>query len=314
MNINHGRIMAVKKVEKIWMNGKLVDWDDAKIHVASHVVHYGSSWFEGIRCYETRRGSAIFRLDKHIDRLYNSAKIYRAEIPFSKEDFEKAIKETIKANKLKACYVRPIAFRGYGEVGVSPIGCPVDVSIIVWEWGKYLGPEALDKGIDVRVASWSRPAPNTLPTMAKTGANYMNSQLIKLEALADGYVEGIALDTTGHISEGSGENIFIVRDGMLFTPPLIDALLPGVTRLSVLTLAKDAGIPVTEMHVPREMLYIADEVFFTGTAAEITPIRSIDRMTIGEGKPGEITRELQKRFTSVVVEGNDPHGWLNFID
>jgi branched-chain amino acid aminotransferase len=305
--------MPVKKVEKIWMNGKLVNWDDANIHVLSHVVHYGSSWFEGIRCYETKKGSAIFRLDKHIDRLYDSAKMYRAVIPYTKKEMEAAIKETIKANKMKSCYIRPIAYRGYGDVGVSPVGCPVDVSVIVWEWGKYLGADALDKGIDVRVASWSRPAPNTFPTMAKTGANYMNSQLIKLEALADGYVEGIALDTQGHISEGSGENIFVVRDGSIVTPPLIDALLPGITRSSVLTLAKDAGFSITEAHIPREMLYIADEVFFTGTAAEITPIKTIDRLTVGEGKPGPITRELQKRFMSVVQDGNDPHGWLNFV-
>lgn len=305
--------MPVNKVEKIWMNGKLVNWDDAKIHVLSHVVHYGSSWFEGIRCYETKKGSAVFRLDKHIDRLFDSARIYRAEIPFTKKEIIAAIKETIKANKLKACYVRPVVFRGYGDVGVSPIGCPIDVSIIVWEWGKYLGSDALEKGIDVRVASWARPAPNTLPTMAKTGANYMNSQLIKLEALADGYAEGIALDTSGHISEGSGENIFVVKNGSIVTPPLIDALLPGVTRSSVMTLAKDAGITLTESHIPRELLYIADEVFFTGTAAEITPIKTIDRMTVGDGKPGPVTRELQKRFMKIVQDGKDPHGWLNFV-
>ncbi len=305
--------MPVNKVEKIWMNGKLVNWDDAKIHVLSHVVHYGSSWFEGIRCYHTKKGSAIFRLDRHVQRLFDSAKIYRAQIPYTKEQIEAAIKETIKANKLKACYIRPVVYRGYGDVGVSPVGCPIDVSIIVWEWGKYLGSDALEKGIDVRVASWARMAPNTLPTMAKTGANYMNSQLIKLEALADGYAEGIALDTHGQISEGSGENIFIVRDGSIVTPPLIDALLPGVTRASVMALAKDAGMTVTESHIPRELLYIADEVFFTGTAAEITPIRTIDRMMVGDGKPGPVTRELQKRFMKVVQDGKDPHGWLSFV-
>ena len=305
--------MPVNKVDKIWMNGKLVNWDDAKIHVLSHVVHYGSSWFEGIRCYQTKKGSAIFRLDKHVQRLFDSARIYRAEIPFTRKEIENAIKETIKANRMKVCYIRPVVYRGYGDVGVSPIGCPIDVCIIVWEWGKYLGSDALDKGIDVRVASWARPAPNTFPTMAKTGANYMNSQLIKLEALADGYAEGIALDTHGQISEGSGENIFFVRDGSIVTPPLIDALLPGVTRASVIALAKDAGIPVTEAHVPREMLYIADEIFFTGTAAEITPIRTVDRMTVGDGKPGPVTRELQKRFMKVVQDGKDPHRWLTFL-
>jgi len=305
--------MPVNKVDKIWMNGQFVNWDDAKIHVLSHVVHYGSSWFEGIRCYHTKKGPAIFRLDRHVQRLFDSAKIYRAEIPFTKKEIEAAIKETIKVNRMKACYIRPVVYRGYGDVGVSPVGCPIDVSIIVWEWGKYLGSDALDKGIDVRTASWSRPAPNTLPTMAKTGANYMNSQLIKLEALADGYAEGIALDVHGQISEGSGENIFVVRDGSIVTPPLIDALLPGVTRASVMTLAKEAGIPVTEAHIPRELLYIADEVFFTGTAAEITPIRTIDRMTVGEGKPGPVTRELQKRFMKIVQDGKDSHGWLTFV-
>ena len=305
--------MAVKKVEKIWMNGKLIPWDDARIHILSHVIHYGSSWFEGIRCYDTKKGSGIFRLDKHIDRLVDSAKMYRSVIPFTKQQIEDAIKETIKANNLKSCYIRPIAYRGYGDVGVNPLGCPVDVSIAVWEWGKYLGADALESGIDVRVASWSRSAPNTLPAMAKAGGNYLNSQLIKLEALADGYVEGIALNPAGYISEGSGENIFLVRDGIMYTPPLIDALLPGITRASVITLAADAGFEVKEMHIPREMLYIAEEVFFTGTAAEITPIRSIDRMTVGDGKPGRITRELQRRFSDIVVDGNDPHSWLNFV-
>ena len=298
---------------KIWFDGKLVDWKKANIHILSHVVHYASSVFEGVRCYNTKQGPAIFRLDAHIDRLFDSAKIYRMEIPYTKKQFKDAVIKVVQVNKLKACYIRPVVYRGYGDVGVSPVGCPIDVSIIVWEWGKYLGSDALEKGIDVRVASWARMAPNTLPTMAKTGANYMNSQLIKLEALADGYAEGIALDTHGQISEGSGENIFIVRDGSIVTPPLIDALLPGVTRASVMALAKDAGMTVTESHIPRELLYIADEVFFTGTAAEITPIRTIDRMMVGDGKPGPVTRELQKRFMKVVQDGKDPHGWLSFV-
>ncbi len=306
--------MAVKPVEKIWMNGKLVDWNDAKIHVLSHVIHYGSSWFEGIRCYETKKGSAIFRHKEHISRLFDSAKFYRAEIPYTIDQLMQADKETIKVNKLRSCYIRPIAYRGYGDVGVYPMGCPVDVTIAVWEWGKYLGPEALEKGIDVRFASWQRAAGNTIPTMAKAGGNYLNSQLMKMEARADGYEEGIALDMNGQISEGSGENIFVVRNGTLYTPQFVNAILPGITRASVLQLAKDAGIPVVEGNLPREIVYVADEVFFTGTAAEISPIRSIDRITIGSGKPGPITRELQKRFFDIVEGGNDPHGWLDFID
>ncbi len=295
------------------MNGKLVNWDDAKIHVLSHVIHYGSSWFEGIRCYNTSKGSAIFQLDRHLQRLYDSAKIYRSQIPYTKEQVAKAVVETIHANNLKECYIRPVAFRGYGDVGVNPMGCPVDLTIAVWEWGAYLGKEALESGIDVCVSSWNRAAPNTFPTMAKTGGNYMNSQLIKMEALANGYVEGIALDVTGHISEGSGENIFVARDGILFTPPLIAALLPGITRYSVIILAKELGIEVREMNIPREMLYIADEVFFTGTAAEISPIRSIDKIMVGEGKPGPITKRLQQAFTDITRNGNDKFGWLSFI-
>ncbi len=306
--------MPVKKVEKIWMNGKLINWDDAKIHILSHVVHYGSSWFEGIRCYNTKKGSAIFRLDAHLRRLYDSAKIYRCEIPFTKQQLEKAIKDTIKVNKLKACYIRPIVYRGYGEVGVNPTGSPTEVSIAVWEWGKYLGAEALEKGIDVCVSSWRRPAPDTLPTVAKSGGNYLGSQLIKLEALAAGYVEGIALDAFGNISEGSGENIFLVRENTVFTPPLSAAILPGVTRSSIITIAKDLGYSVVEMNLPREMLFTVEEVFFTGTAAEITPIRSVDRIMIGEGKPGPVTLELQKAFFDIVLGGKDKYKWLSFLN
>jgi branched-chain amino acid aminotransferase len=306
--------MPVKKVEKIWMNGKLVNWDDAKIHILSHVVHYGSSWFEGIRCYNTKKGSAIFRIDAHLRRLYDSAKIYRCDIPYTKQQLEKAIKATIKANKLKACYIRPIVYRGYGEVGVNPTGSPTEVSIAVWEWGKYLGAEALEKGIDVCVSSWRRPAPDTLPTVAKSGGNYLGSQLIKLEALAAGYVEGIALDVFGNISEGSGENIFLVREKTVFTPPISAAILPGVTRSSIITIAKEMGYTVVEMNLPRETLFTVEEAFFTGTAAEITPIRSVDKIKIGEGKPGPVTLELQKAFFDIVLNGKDKYGWLSFIN
>ncbi len=305
--------MPIDKVEKIWMNGKLVSWDDAKIHVLSHVVHYGSSWFEGIRCYETKRGSAIFRLDAHLRRLYDSAKIYRAEIPYTEQQLVEAVKQTIAANKLKACYVRPVVYRGYGEMGVNPLGCPVDVAIAVWEWGAYLGAGALEQGIDVCVSSWRRPAPDTSPSLAKSGGNYLNSQLIKMEALANGYVEAIALDVNGTISEGSGENIFIIRDKAIYTTPLISGILPGVTRASVITLAQELGYTLVEMAIPREMLYIADEVFFTGTAAEITPIRSVDKIVLGSGKAGPVTKSLQKAFFEVVQDGIDNHNWLMFV-
>jgi branched-chain amino acid aminotransferase len=305
--------MAVKKVEKIWMNGSLVNWDDAKIHILSHVIHYGSSWFEGIRCYDTKKGSAIFRLNEHVRRLFDSAKIYRSDIPYTESQIAEAIKQTIKANKLKACYIRPIAYRGYNDVGVNPLGCPVDVAIAVWEWGAYLGASALEQGIDVCVSSWRRSAPDTLPTMAKAGGNYLNSQLIKLEAIANGYAEGIALGVDGTVSEGSGENIFVIRDNIIYTTPLSSAILCGVTRSSLLVLAKELGYEIVEMAIPREMLYIADEIFFTGTAAEVTPIRSIDKIVIGAGKCGPVTKKLQAAFFDVVQNGQDKYNWLTLI-
>jgi branched-chain amino acid aminotransferase len=302
--------MAVKKVDKIWMNGTLVNWDDAKIHVLSHTVHYGSSWFEGIRCYDTKNGSQIFRLDAHIRRLIDSAKIFRTEIPYNKTQVVDAVKKTIIANNLKACYIRPIVYRGYGDVGVNPLGCPVELTIAVWEWGAYLGAEALEKGIDVCISSWRRPAPDTFPAMAKSSGNYLNSQLMKLEALANGYEEGIALDVNGTVSEGSGENIFVVRDNSIYTSPLGSSILPGITRDSVITLAKELGYAVIEMAIPREMLYIADEVFFSGTAAEITPIRSIDKIVVGAGHAGPVTKKLQDAFFKIIQSGKDKHNWL----
>ncbi len=305
--------MPVTPVEKIWMNGKLVNWNDAKIHVLSHVVHYGSSWFEGIRCYNTKKGSAIFRLDKHLERLYDSVKIYHAEIPYAKEELEEAIIKTIHANKMSACYIRPIVYRGYGDVGVNPLSNPVDVAIAVWDWGTYLGADALAKGIDVCVSTWTRPAPNTLPTIAKSGGNYLNSQLIKIEAIKGGYSEGIALDVTGFVSEGSGENIFMVKNDEVYTPPFTASILPGVTRSSAIVLLREAGYQVKEIPVSREMLTIADEIFFTGTAAEITPIRSVDRSLIGDGTVGKVTKEVQTRFFNVVKNGNDKYHWLKFI-
>ena len=305
--------MAIKSVEKIWMNGKFVNWADANIHVLSHVVHYGSSWFEGIRCYNTKKGAAIFRLDKHLERLYDSVKIYHAQIPYKSEEMEAAIVETIRINRLASCYIRPIVYRGYGDVGVNPLNNPVDVAIAVWEWGTYLGADALTQGIDACVSSWTRPAPNTFPTIAKAGGTYLNSQLIKVEAIKAGYSEGIALDVYGFVSEGSGENIFMVKNGDVYTPPFTSSILPGVTRNSVMTILKERGYRVIEAPVSREMLTIADELFFTGTAAEVTPIRSVDRFPIGDGKPGPITRVAQEHFFDVVHNGNDKHGWLHFI-
>jgi branched-chain amino acid aminotransferase len=306
--------MSFPKSDKIWMNGKFVPWDDAKIHIGSHVIHYGSAVFEGIRCYATPDGPAVFRLDAHVERLYNSAKIYRMDVPVAVDVFNQALLETISVNRLDACYIRPIVYRGYGQLGVNPLPCPVDVAIMVWEWGKYLGTEALEKGVDLCVSSWTRMAPNTLPAMAKSAANYMNSQLIKMEAVKAGYVEGIALDANGYLSEGSGENLFLVHKGTLYTPPLVSAVLPGITRDTVLTLARRAGIPIVEQSLPREMLYIADEVFLTGTAAEITPVRSIDKIQIGRGARGPVTEALQQAFFDVVeCRVPDEHGWLTYV-
>jgi branched-chain amino acid aminotransferase len=299
---------------KIWMNGSLVDWADAKIHIASHVVHYGSAIFEGARCYDTPRGSACFRLDAHLNRLFDSAKIYRMDSKLSFDDVHRAVIETIKANAFKACYIRPIVYRGYDTLGVNPFPCPVDTAIILWEWGAYLGQDALTNGVDVGVSSWSRAAPNTFPTLAKTSANYANSALIKMQAVADGYSEGIALDTAGYLSEGSGQNLFVVRNNVLFTPPTTASILPGITRDSVITLARDHGFDVREEMLPRELLYIADEAFFVGTAVEITPIRSVDKIPVGNGRRGPITEAIQQAFFDV-INGvvADKHGWLEFV-
>jgi branched-chain amino acid aminotransferase len=299
---------------KIWMNGRLVEWKDATIHIASHVVHYGSGVFEGARCYATRRGSACFRIDEHLQRLINSAKIYRMEYPLDLAGWREAVLETIRANEMKACYIRPLIYRGYETLGVNPLNNPVDAAIMVWEWGAYLGQEAIEQGVDMRVSSWSRMAPNTLPAMAKSTANYANSQLIKMEALADGYSEGIALDVTGNISEGSGQNIFVVRDGTILTPPISASILGGITRDSVITLARELGYTVVETDLPREILYIADEVFCAGTAAEVTPIRSIDKIKIGAGRRGPVTQRLQQAFFDIVSgEVADTHGWLTYV-
>jgi branched-chain amino acid aminotransferase len=307
--------MAIAYCTQVWHNGKFIPWAEATVHVASHVVSYASCLFEGIRCYETPQGPAIFRLKEHTDRLVNSCKVYRMELDYTREQLAQAMVELVRVNNVKHCYLRPVVFRGYGEVGVNPLKNPIEIYLLAWQWGKYLGAEALAQGVDVCVASWHRMAPNTMPAMAKAASNYMNAQLIKMEAITNGYVEGIALDPGGHISEGSGENIFLVRDGKIFTPPLASSVLPGITRDSVMTLARELGYEVSEQVMAREMLYIADEVFFTGTAAEITPIRSVDRIVVGKGQPGPITRALQERFLAI-VEGRaeDKYGWLTLCN
>jgi branched-chain amino acid aminotransferase len=306
--------MAFAGTGKIWMNGKLVEWKDANIHIATHVIHYGSAVFEGARCYATPKGSACFRLDAHMRRLQHSARIYRMAYPLDLAGWNGAVLDTIRANEMKACYIRPILYRGYDSLGVNPLSCPVDAAIMLWEWGAYLGKEALEEGTDVKISSWSRMAPNTLPAMAKSSANYANSALIKMEAIADGYAEGIALDVSGNISEGSGQNIFMVRDGAIYTPPLGSSILGGITRDSVITLARDLGYTVSESIIPREALYIADEIFFVGTAAEVTPVRSVDKQQIGAGRRGPITQALQQAFFDVINgEVPDTHGWLTYV-
>jgi len=306
--------MAFAGTGKIWMNGKLVEWKDATIHIASHVIHYGSGVFEGARCYETRRGSACFRLDDHLLRLQRSAKIYRMDYELDLAGWHDAVLETIRANRFKSCYIRPLIYRGYGMLGVNPKGNPIDAAILVWEWGAYLGKDAIEQGVDMKISSWARIAPNTMPALAKCTANYANSQLINAEAVADGYSEGIALDVYGNLSEGSGENIFIVRDGTLYTPPLSASLLNGITRDSIMTLARDRGFTVVETNLPRESLYIADEVFAVGTAAEVTPIKSIDKIVIGKGRRGPVTEVLQRAFFDIVNgDAPDTHGWLTYV-
>lgn len=305
--------MPIQKMDYIWFNGELVEWDKATVHVMAHVIHYGTSFFEGIRCYETPQGPAIFRLTPHMQRLIDSAKIYRTVIPYTLDQLVAAVKETVRANRLRSGYIRPVVFRGYGEIGVNPLNNPVEVAIATIEWGKYLGAEAMEQGVDVCISSWNRFAPNTMPALAKAGGNYMNSQLIKMEAITNGYAEGIALDADGHISEGSGENLFLVRNGIVYTPPLTSSILSGITRDTVMTLLRDMGVEVREQILPREMLYLADELFFTGTAAEVTPIRSVDRIPVGSGRRGPITAAVQETFFGIVQgERPDRYGWLEY--
>ncbi len=304
--------MPLQTTANIWHNGQLIPWDKANIHVMSHVVHYGSSVFEGIRCYTQPNGAGVFRLQEHMARLADSAKIYRMPLPYTVEQLSTAVVDVIEANGIAPCYIRPIAFRGYGEIGVNPLKSPVEVYIANFPWGKYVPG---NEGADVCVSSWSRLAPNTMPSLAKAGANYMNSQLIRMEAEVNGYSEGIALDVNGYLSEGSGENLFLVRGGVLYTTPLANSVLNGITRSSVLTLAKQLGIEVVEQALPREMLYICDEAFFTGTAAEVTHLRSVDRIVIGDGTMGPITSALHEEFFAI-VNGLKPdrHNWLTPVN
>ena len=300
--------MPIETTKNIWHNGQLIPWEKANIHVMSHVVHYGSSVFEGIRCYTQPGGAGIFRLNEHMQRLIHSAKIYRMPLPYSLEQLNAAVIDVVEANGVAPCYVRPIAFRGYGEIGVNPLKSPVEVYVANFPWGKYMPGNA---GADVCVSSWSRLAPNTMPSLARAGANYMNSQLIRMEAEVNGYAEGIALDTNGYLSEGSGENLFVIRGGTIYTAPLANSVLNGITRDSILVLARQMGIPVVEQAMPREMLYICDEAFFTGTAAEVTHLRSVDRIMVGDGTMGPITTALHKAFFNIVNGlAEDRYNWL----
>jgi branched-chain amino acid aminotransferase len=305
--------MPINPSKLIWFNGELVPWEKATVHVMTHAMHYGSSVFEGIRSYTTPRGPAIFRLGPHIRRLFDSTRIYWMEIPYSAEQLAEACKQVVRENGLANAYLRPLVWRGYGELGVNPLRSPVEVMVAAMEWGAYLGVDGLENGVDVQVSSWNRLAPNTMPAMAKAGGNYLSSQLIVMEAARNGYAEGIALDVNGYLSEGSGENLFVVRDGVIFTPPVTAALLPGITRDAVMTIARHLGYEVREQNMPREVLYLADEVFFTGTAAEVTPVRSIDRMTVGAGRRGPITTQIQQTFFGLFSgETEDRWGWLEY--
>lgn len=295
------------------MNGEFVPFDNANVHVLTHALHYGSSVFEGIRCYKTDKGSAIFRHADHMQRQIDSARIYRMDLGYSREELEQAVIDTIVRSGLEACYIRPLSFRGMGSMGVNPYHNPVHTIIAVWEWGAYLGAEALEQGVDVHVASWNRMAPNTFPAMAKAGGNYLNAGLVKMDAVLSGFTEGIMLSTGGHVAEGSGENIFVVKNGKLYTAPVSTSILPGITRDSIVTLARGMGLEVVEGLIPREALYIADEVFFSGTAAEVTPVRTIDHHVIGSGQRGPITERLQSAFFDIVHRGEDPHGWLTMV-
>lgn len=306
--------MPINVSKYIWFNGEMIPWEKATVHVMTHALHYGSSVFEGIRSYDTPKGPAIFRLEEHTRRLFDSCRIYRMDVPFTHEQISQACCAAVRDNGLKNAYIRPLVWRGYGEMGLNPLRSPVEVMVAAMEWGAYLGAEGLEKGVDVQVSSWNRVAPNTLPAMAKAGGNYLSSQLIVMEAARNGYVEGIALDVNGQLSEGSGENLFVVRDGVIYTPPITAALLPGITRDAAMKIARHLGYEVREQSMPREILYLADEVFFTGTAAEITPVRSVDKLVVGEGKRGPVTTAIQRMFFGLFSgETEDRWGWLTHV-
>ena len=304
----------LQETEWIWRDGEFIPWKDATVHVLAHSMQFGSSAFEGIRCYATPNGPAVFRLEDHLQRLINSCKIYRMEVPFGVDELVAATCELVERNNIGACYIRPMVIRGYGAAGMVPFASPVNVYIPCWPWGTYLGEGALEKGVDACVSSWNRMAPNTTPSIAKIAGNYLGGQLIKMEALTNGYDEGIALGRDGLVSEGSGQNVFIVQRGAIYTTPRNGTLLPGITRDSVITLARDAGLEVHEVPIQREMLYTADEIFLTGTASEVTPVRSVDRIQVGTGKAGEITMKIQRTFLDLVHgKGHDSHGWLTHV-
>jgi branched-chain amino acid aminotransferase len=303
--------MGFTGTDKIWMNGTLVAWKDATVHVAAHALHYGTGIFEGIRAYETKHGSAVYRLPEHMRRLYDSCRVYRMDPPWPVDELANAVLDTVRANGYASCYIRPLVYRGVESLGLDPRPCPVEATIIVWEWSAMFGAEGLEKGIDVGVSSWTRLAPNTLPALAKASANYANSALIKMQASLDGYGEAIALDESGLVSEGSGQNLFLVRDRVIYTPALNSSILQGITRDSVITIARDLGYEVREAAIPREMLYLADEAFFCGTAVEVTPVRSIDKISVGNGGRGPVTAAIQKHFFGIITgDIPDTHRWL----
>ena len=303
--------MAFTGNDQVWMNGSLVAWKDATVHVATHALHYGTGIFEGIRAYKTKNGSAVYRLPEHMRRLYDSCRVYRMEPQWSFDELSAAVVETVRVNGYESCYIRPLVYRGLETLGLDPRPCPVDVSIIVWEWAAMFGADGLSKGIDVGVSSWTRLAPNTLPAMAKATGNYANSGLIKMQAMIDGYGDAIALDENGLVSEGSGQNLFLVRDKVIYTPSVTSSILQGITRDSVMVMARDLGYEIREAAMPREFLYMADEAFFCGTAVEITPIRSVDRIPVGNGERGPVTAALQQQFFGI-INGDvpDTHRWL----
>ncbi len=305
----------ISETEWIWKDGEFIRWWDATVHVLAHSMQFGSSLFEGVRCYATPQGPAIFRLGEHLRRLHDSCRIYRMELRLTAEELAEGCRAVVRRNEMDACYLRPMVLRGYGAAGMNPVGSPVETYLMCWPWGAYLGEDALEAGVDTCVSTWQRQEPNTYPAMAKAAGNYLNGQLSRMQALLDGYGDAISLGPGGLVSEGSGQNIFLVRGGVLITPALDGTNLPGITRDSIITLARDAGIEVREQAVPREMLYTADELFFTGTAAEVTPIRSVDRIPVGSGRAGPVTLDLQRRFLDLVNgRAPDPYGWLTPVN